>query len=73
MKPGLSVFALAASQTPLQAPNMTTDYSLKQGGSIFSPVDLITLGRPGAGVANPAGDLVLVPFSEYSFEDERYV
>ncbi|TFL02507.1 alpha/beta-hydrolase [Pterulicium gracile] len=50
---------------------MTTDYSLKQGGSIFSPVDLITLGRPGAGVANPAGDLVLVPFSEYSFEDER--
>jgi dipeptidyl aminopeptidase/acylaminoacyl peptidase len=52
--------------------NMSGDeFSLKQSDSIFSPVDLIQLGRPGAGTVNPAGDLVIVPYSEFSFESNK--
>jgi dipeptidyl aminopeptidase/acylaminoacyl peptidase len=42
------------------------DFAFKEGLDVFSPKDLIELGRPGSGVANQAGDLVLVPYSEYS-------
>ncbi|KAK2465265.1 hypothetical protein APHAL10511_002619 [Amanita phalloides] len=47
------------------------DFTFKQGPDIFSPKDLIELGRPGSGVANPAGDLALVPYSEYSSAEKE--
>lgn len=47
------------------------DFAFKQGNNVFSPVDLIGLARPGAGVANAVGDLALVPVSKYSLEDKK--
>ncbi|KAG6814233.1 hypothetical protein H0H92_015348 [Tricholoma furcatifolium] len=49
----------------------TSEFSFKEGPGIFSPKNLVELRRPGAGVANDAGELVLVPISEYSFEDKK--
>ncbi|KAL0580657.1 Dipeptidyl-peptidase 5 [Marasmius crinis-equi] len=49
----------------------STDFQFKEGSDVFSPKDLIELGRPGAGVANDAGDLVLVPYSKFSFETKQ--
>jgi hypothetical protein len=48
-----------------------SNFALKEGADIFGPKDLVGLGRPGAGVANEPGDLVLVPYSKYSFEDKK--
>ncbi|RDB17836.1 Dipeptidyl-peptidase 5 [Hypsizygus marmoreus] len=48
-----------------------SEFSFKEGPDIFSPKDLVQLRRPGVGVANDAGDLVLVPFSEYSLEEKK--
>lgn len=54
---------------------MTTDqpenFKWIEGDDIFTPLDLVQLPRPGAGVANGAGDLVLVPVSEYSVKDKE--
>ncbi|KAI0041991.1 alpha/beta-hydrolase [Auriscalpium vulgare] len=52
---------------------MTTvrEFKLKAGSDKFTPKDLVELARPGAGVANAAGDLVLVSVSKYSFEDKK--
>jgi len=47
------------------------EFSFKEGPQVFSPKDLVELARPGAGVANAAGDLVLVSVSRYSFEDNK--
>ncbi|KAH0586242.1 Dipeptidyl-peptidase 5 [Termitomyces sp. J132] len=46
-------------------------FGFKEGPGIFSPKNLVELRRPGAGVANQAGDLVLVSVSEYSFDDQK--
>ncbi|KAJ8080473.1 Dipeptidyl-peptidase 5 [Marasmius tenuissimus] len=48
-----------------------TDFQFKEGSDIFSPNDLIELGRPGAGQANQGGDLVVIPFSKFSFETKE--
>lgn len=48
-------------------------FAFKQGANIFSPLDLVKLARPGSGVANPAGDLLIVPVSKYSVDDKKYV
>ncbi|KAH8104705.1 alpha/beta-hydrolase [Cristinia sonorae] len=47
------------------------DFNFKEGPDVFSPKDMLELPRPGAGVANPAGDLVLVSVSKYSFKDKK--
>lgn len=49
-----------------------SDFELKTGKDRFSPKDLVELPRPSAGKANPAGDLVLVSVSRYSFEENKY-
>ncbi|CAA7261498.1 unnamed protein product [Cyclocybe aegerita] len=48
-----------------------TDFKFREGGNIFSPKDLIQLGRPGAAIANPTGDLALVLFSKYSIKEKK--
>jgi len=48
-------------------------FRFKEGSDVFTPKDLIELSRPGSGVANVPGDLILVPVSKYSFEDKKYV
>ncbi|KAH9932677.1 alpha/beta-hydrolase [Epithele typhae] len=65
-----------ASQVPLQ-PSLNSStmaapgFAFQQGPDLFSPIDLVQLPRPGAGVANPAGDLVFVPVSQYSLKDKK--
>ncbi|KAF8627426.1 hypothetical protein AX17_006241 [Amanita inopinata Kibby_2008] len=75
----LPILGLSA-QLPLQtSPDYTgsvmalndADFAFKDGPDIFSPKDLIELGRPGSGVANIAGDLVLVSFSKYSLHEKQ--
>lgn len=70
-----------ATQIPLQPPSqptphtMTTpnqrDFAFKEGLDTFSPKDLVGLGRPGTAVANVGGDLAIIPFSKYSFEEKK--
>lgn len=47
------------------------EFSFKDGVDLFSPKDLIELVRPGSGVANGDGSLVLIPLSKYSFEEKK--
>ena len=81
----MSLLGLAA-QVPLQkqlSPHLASpglsamakpdDFAFKQGPDVFSPPDLIHLARPGTGVANPSGDLALVPVSKYSSSEKKYV
>ena len=46
-------------------------FEFKSGANVFTPKDLVELPRPGAGVANDVGDLVLVPVGRYSFKDKE--
>ena len=73
--------AVQANQLPLNGQvvhpanmaNMTrrpmADFSLKDGKDVFSPRVMLETPRPGAGVANSAGDLAYVPVTQYSFEN----
>jgi hypothetical protein len=45
-------------------------FALKEGPDVFSPRTLVELRRPGAGVANEAGDLVLVPYTQFSLDEK---
>lgn len=47
------------------------EFKFKEGPDVFSPKDLIELERPGAGVANVPGDLVLVSVAKYSFSEKK--
>ncbi|KAI0688887.1 alpha/beta-hydrolase [Earliella scabrosa] len=79
--PGFPVSVLGlAVQVPLQSSLNTTssmvvaatqDFAFKEGADIFSPKDLVQLPRAGAGVANPSGDLVFVPVSQYALKDKK--
>ena len=61
--------SFTAVNTP--AYDMSKDFAFKTGNDRFTPQDLVELPRPGAGIANPAGDLVLVSISKYSFADKK--
>lgn len=37
----------------------------------FKPEHLVKLARPGTGIANPTGDLALVPVSKYSLTEKK--
>ena len=47
------------------------EFKFKEGPDVFTPKDLIELERPGAGVANTPGDLVLVSVARYSFAEKK--
>ncbi|KAF8158405.1 Alpha/Beta hydrolase protein [Crassisporium funariophilum] len=69
-------FSTQVLQTPLQPPSssMATsapEFAFKESKEIFSPKDLVQLGRPGQALANAAGDLALVPFSKFSFDGKK--
>jgi len=57
----------------LDGPHKHNDFRFKEGANVFTPKDAIELGRPGVGVANEAGDLALVPYSQFSFDDKMCV
>jgi len=73
------VCALSNTQIPFHIPannRMVSNgakgsFRFKEGSDVFTPKDLVELSRPGPGVANVPGDLVLVPVSKYSFEDKK--
>jgi hypothetical protein len=73
---GLCAAAIAAldSQRPLQGDfdmSDRTEFAFKEGADRFTPKDLVQLPRPGQGVPNTDGDLVLVQVAEYSFEEKK--
>jgi dipeptidyl aminopeptidase/acylaminoacyl peptidase len=82
MKFPFSLLGLTA-QVPFRGPTLMTksdsiinmdsqaEFAFKEGPNVFSPKDLVELARPGAGTANLAGDLVLVPVSKYSFSEKK--
>ncbi|KAH7925143.1 alpha/beta-hydrolase, partial [Leucogyrophana mollusca] len=47
------------------------DFAFKQGPNVFTPKDMLELASPGVPLANPAGDLAVVPVSKYSFDDKK--
>ncbi|KIJ64627.1 hypothetical protein HYDPIDRAFT_112010 [Hydnomerulius pinastri MD-312] len=47
------------------------EFSLKSSPDVLSPQDMLSLPRPGAPVANAAGDLALISVSKYSFDDRK--
>lgn len=49
----------------------SNDFAFKTGADVFTPRDLVELPRPGEGVPNPVGDLVLVSVSTYSFKSNK--
>ncbi|KAG8933244.1 hypothetical protein FRC01_010233 [Tulasnella sp. 417] len=49
----------------------STQFELKSSADVLSPKDLLSMPRPGQGVANPDGDLIIVPVSQYSFETKK--
>ena len=73
------VCALSDTQIPFHIPadnsmaarGAKDAFKFKEGSDVFTPKDLVELSRPGPGVANVPGDLVLVPVSKYSFEDKK--
>ena len=75
------VCALSDTQIPFHIPadnsmmphGSKPTFRFKEGSDVFTPKDLVQLSRPGTGVANVPGDLILVPVSKYSFEDKKYV
>ncbi|KAJ6508622.1 Alpha/Beta hydrolase protein [Mycena sanguinolenta] len=81
MRSLFSLLGLSALQTtfhlnartaasPAVPNNDFTTFALKEGPEVFSPRTLVELGRPGTGVPNPAGDLVLVPHTKFSLEEK---
>ena len=76
--PCAALLGLAAQLPFFSRPPTQTHYSmstirefrLKTSSDRFTPKDLIQLPRPGASIANAAGDLVLVPVSKYSFAEK---
>ncbi|KAG6377061.1 Alpha/Beta hydrolase protein [Boletus reticuloceps] len=55
--------------SPLTA--MPEEFALKSTPDILSPQDMLALPRPSAPLPNPAGDLALIPISQYSFDDRK--
>ncbi|KAG8911935.1 hypothetical protein FRC00_005531 [Tulasnella sp. 408] len=49
----------------------SVQFELNSSGDVFSPKEMLSMPRPGSGVANPDGDLVIVPVSQYSFETKK--
>ncbi|KAF8903097.1 Alpha/Beta hydrolase protein [Gymnopilus junonius] len=47
------------------------EFKFKEDADVFTPKDLVELGRPGIAVANDAGDLALVSYSKFSFQDKK--
>ena len=68
-----TVFTQIPVDNTMVAHGTKAAFKFKEGSDVFTPKDLIELSRPGSGVANVPGDLILVPVSKYSFEDKKYV
>lgn len=67
----LAFLLSATSQIPFMSPTVpgsTPEFEFKSGPDVFSPVDLVTLPRPGTGLVSPDGKLVLVPVSTYDLD-----
>ena len=64
-----------ASQILFQLPtkNASKVDSAKHGSNVLSIEEFTELSRPGVGVANEIGDLVLVSVSKFSVEERQYV
>ncbi|KAI0057852.1 hypothetical protein BV25DRAFT_1919874 [Artomyces pyxidatus] len=69
--PFLSSSPPTVDQAYAQSPVARNVFAFQDGNDTLTPKDLIELARPGVGIANTAGDLVLVPVSKRSFEDKR--
>jgi hypothetical protein len=73
-----AALGLAAQQIPMQITQesaatrrLNASFAFKEGSDVFAPKDMLELPRPGQGVVNSAGDLVLIPVSTFSFEEKK--
>lgn len=79
MRLPLNLLGLSAIQTvfqsqkptPLPSNRTARNFEFAEAADVFSPKDLVELGRPGTGIANEVGDLVVIPYSEFSGEDKK--
>ena len=79
--PSLAFLALPAfgraSQISFQLPAKNASdigsVQAEQKHNILTVEEFVELERPGVGVANFKGDLVLVPVSKFSIEERQYV
>lgn len=77
----LALLLSATTQVPFMSPTSNAganagnalDFEFKTGPDVFSPVDLVTLPRPGAGLVSPDGQLVVVPVSTYDVKESKCV
>ena len=49
----------------------TPAYAYASTADVFTPENLVELTRPGTGVANGAGDLLIVPTTKYSIKNKK--
>ena len=78
MRWSLALFSLAvaghglAGQIPFQVENTLASTDDLEKSKILTVEEFVEISRPGVGVANDAGDLVLVPVSKYSIAERKY-
>lgn len=68
---GLSLQQPLAPPISHPSPIMPPSFTLKASPDVLSPKDMLSLPRPGDPLPNAAGDLALVPISQYSFDDRK--
>ncbi|KAI6110982.1 Alpha/Beta hydrolase protein [Pisolithus croceorrhizus] len=68
---GLSIQHPLAPSTLQSSTIMPPSFTLKESPDVLSPKDMLSLPRPGDPLPNAAGDLALVPISQYSFDDRK--
>ncbi|KAJ7505197.1 Alpha/Beta hydrolase protein [Mycena galericulata] len=76
MRLPFSLLGFPALQTVLQSERQTlarnaSNFEFVEAANVFSPINLVELGRPGTGIANEVGDLVLIPYSKFSLEEKK--
>lgn len=50
---------------------MTSSFDFEHGPEILDPKEMLELPRPGAGVVNPAGNLVFVSVTQWFFTEKK--
>ncbi|KDQ31372.1 hypothetical protein PLEOSDRAFT_1102342 [Pleurotus ostreatus PC15] len=47
-------------------------FNFTRGDDVFSPMDMVSMRKPGAGIANPTGDMFLLPIKTYNETEAEY-
>ncbi|KAF7436247.1 hypothetical protein PC9H_003076 [Pleurotus ostreatus] len=47
-------------------------FNFTRGDDVFSPMDMVSMKKTGAGIANPTGDMFLLPIKTYNETEAEY-